>query len=82
MQMVGTITRNKVFEILWLYVAKLLKGKKKKKVTHVRSRERLKRYGAGTSKYETKMVQAYILVSLRKSIICHLWTRLKLTLDY
>ena len=30
MQMVGTITRNKVFEILWLYVAKLLKGQKKK----------------------------------------------------
>lgn len=30
MRMVGTITRNKVFEILWLYVAKLLKGKKKK----------------------------------------------------
>lgn len=29
MRMVGTITRNKVFEILWLYVAKLLKGKKK-----------------------------------------------------
>ena len=80
MRMVGTITRNKVFEILWLYVAKLLKGKKK--VTHVRSRERLKRYGAGTSKYEAKMVQAYILVSLRKSIICHLWTRLKLTFDY
>ena len=40
----------------------------------------MKRYGAGSSKYEAKMVQAYILVSLRKSIICHLWTRLKLTL--
>ena len=40
----------------------------------------MKRCGAGTSKYEAKIVQAYILVSLRKSIICHLWTRLKLTL--
>lgn len=28
MQMVDTITRNKVFEILWLYVANLLKEKK------------------------------------------------------
>lgn len=30
MQIVGTVTTNKDFEILWLYVAKLLKKKKKK----------------------------------------------------
>lgn len=63
MQMVDTITRSKVFEILWLYVANLLK---RKKPYPCQKQKRLKRYGAGISKYEAKMVQAYILVSLQE----------------
>ena len=52
MLIIDTITRNKVFGILWPYIAKLLKSYPCQK------QRTLKSFGAETSKYEVKMVQA------------------------
>lgn len=41
MQIVGTITTNKDFEILWLYVAKLLKKKKKLPMLEAKNTEEM-----------------------------------------
>lgn len=54
MQMVGTITRNKVFEILWLYVAKLLKGQKKKKLPMSESENAWRDMGLGPQSMKQK----------------------------